>query len=507
VLEDLGSTNGTFVNGARLASNAPERVSRHDTVMLGPDVPLPWPANDMAGGPRVLRIGREPDNDFVVTLPMVSGHHARIVWDGKPGEAFLEDLGSSNGTALGSPERKITRTPLTAADTVYLGTHPVAAALLLVRLDPSLVPSLSFRGRPVVVGRDAECDRVIDVPMVSGRHARLVRSEGRTWIEDLGSSNGTFVNDQRIDHPTALQPGDLIGLGSYTLDYDEEGPGPAGAPAPAPAAAAAAARLEEHAVAVPQGALSAAVRDALAPPWRPLALLGHALVVALIIGLLSRGAAWGAFGLALAAFWFGLANSAWGGPLSDAGAGWPLDRSRLLAQALVLGALGVFQCLLAWALVAALAGLKGPALAALALLLATMLVGLAFGLAVVVLAPGREVAWVLLAGALIGCGLFGGMLKLPAPLRAVSAMVPQRWAFEGLLLLEAGRAETPGQDDVAEAYFPAETERMGVRADGIALAAMLLGLAAAIAFVATDSGLGRAAGKWASPRASGATVT
>jgi len=76
---------------------------------------------------------------------------------------------------------------------------------------------LTFRGREMVVGRDPDCDHVVDLPIVSGRHARLKRSGAQILIEDLGSSNGTFVNGQRIERPVVVVPGDQIRLGNHTL--------------------------------------------------------------------------------------------------------------------------------------------------------------------------------------------------------------------------------------------------------------------------------------------------
>jgi hypothetical protein len=71
-----------------------------------------------------------------------------------------------------------------------------------------------------------------------------------------------------------------------------------------------------------------------------------------------------------------------------------------------------------------------------------------------------------------------------------ASVLPTRWAFEGLLLLESGRdprgepgGDPPRARDLAAVYFPEETERMGVRAGTIALGAMLIGLAAGAAFL------------------------
>ncbi len=217
VVEDLGSPDGTFVNGVRLT--APGRVTPGDAVTLRPNTLLPWPDEAMPPGWKILTIGREPDNAFTVNLGTVSGYHARLVWNGGTGEAILEDLGSSNGTALRSLERKITRATLAATDTVFLGTHPVPAAVLLARVTgaPAPPPALTFHGREMIVGRDPDCDHVVDLPIVSGRHARLTPSGSLILIEDLGSSNGTYVNGQRIERPVAVAPGDQIRLGNHTL--------------------------------------------------------------------------------------------------------------------------------------------------------------------------------------------------------------------------------------------------------------------------------------------------
>ncbi len=63
------------------------------------------------------------------------------------------------------------------------------------------------------IGRRAVCDVVVQDDSVSGRHARLRRRAGGWEVEDLGSTNGTFVNGTRIESRTRLQPGDVIAVG------------------------------------------------------------------------------------------------------------------------------------------------------------------------------------------------------------------------------------------------------------------------------------------------------
>lgn len=72
---------------------------------------------------------------------------------------------------------------------------------------------------PVVIGRNADSDFVIDDRTVSRRHAEI-RREGAFWIlEDLGSTNGTRVNGERVDRRTAIKPGDEIGFGAASARF------------------------------------------------------------------------------------------------------------------------------------------------------------------------------------------------------------------------------------------------------------------------------------------------
>jgi ABC-type multidrug transport system ATPase subunit len=78
--------------------------------------------------------------------------------------------------------------------------------------------ALDLRARPsVVIGRAVESDLVLDDARVSRQHARIVRSpDGSFDVQDLGSSNGTFVNGRRIQSGR-LESGDFIGVGGQTL--------------------------------------------------------------------------------------------------------------------------------------------------------------------------------------------------------------------------------------------------------------------------------------------------
>ena len=75
------------------------------------------------------------------------------------------------------------------------------------------------------LGRLPECDIQIDSNMVSRKHARVYPQDGRFYIEDLGSGNGSFVNGQRIAGPTMLKTDDRIKFGPILFRYEGDSSG------------------------------------------------------------------------------------------------------------------------------------------------------------------------------------------------------------------------------------------------------------------------------------------
>ena len=68
-----------------------------------------------------------------------------------------------------------------------------------------------------MLGRDPDVEIYLNSPGVSRRHALIKIAAGRATIEDLGSKNGTFVGDQRVDGARSLGDGDIITVGSVKL--------------------------------------------------------------------------------------------------------------------------------------------------------------------------------------------------------------------------------------------------------------------------------------------------
>ncbi len=68
------------------------------------------------------------------------------------------------------------------------------------------------------LGRSSDCTVTIDDTTVSKHHARLTLENG-AWLEDLGSTNGTYVNGRRVEGSTVLRPGDRIALGAAKIVF------------------------------------------------------------------------------------------------------------------------------------------------------------------------------------------------------------------------------------------------------------------------------------------------
>lgn len=92
---------------------------------------------------------------------------------------------------------------------------------LTMRIGPTPGKALQLNLPEMILGRDIQVDLVIQDAEVSRRHARLTLQGNAYMIEDLGSTNGTFINGQRLTTPHVLQPGDLIMLGEkISLVYE-----------------------------------------------------------------------------------------------------------------------------------------------------------------------------------------------------------------------------------------------------------------------------------------------
>lgn len=83
------------------------------------------------------------------------------------------------------------------------------------------VNSISLTAGTISIGRANDNDIRIKDTTVSSHHAKIVTFYNASYIEDLGSTNGTFVNGKRVTKYT-LNPGDIISMGALSLKVETE---------------------------------------------------------------------------------------------------------------------------------------------------------------------------------------------------------------------------------------------------------------------------------------------
>ncbi len=235
-VEDLGSRNGTFVNGHRIEE--PTLARRGDQIVIGGttlevrEAPALAYLLEVVEGPGVrrqirlvepLEVGRDPSAGLaLVDDHLVSRAHARLepLVDG----VAVYDLGSRNGTLVNG-HRIEEPTLARLGDQIVIGgttlevrEAPALAYLLEVVEGPGVHRQIRLV-EPLEVGRDPSAGlALVDDDLVSRAHARLEPLVDGVAVYDLGSRNGTFVNGQPIEELVVARPGDRIVVGSTVLE-------------------------------------------------------------------------------------------------------------------------------------------------------------------------------------------------------------------------------------------------------------------------------------------------
>lgn len=310
LLVDL-STNGTFVNGEKIQG---QRVlARADVIRVG-DADLRFYADPPKGGAQPAAAPPAPAAAAApAPKPAASAESGRAtvphptppraVEPSAPPPASAARL---NDTMHGTPSAAVPPGPL---------------ASILVRGGTKKGQRIPIRVPVVNIGRAEFNDIVLPEESVSTQHAKLQRRDGVWFLVDVGSTNGTFVDGERIAEETPLAPGTTVRFGDTSVVFEPDDdalglgkagagtkvmgavnvaapPKPAAAPAPAPAPAAKpaaakpAARPAEAAGPRPKPAAKSAPKPASAeggsPKWLIPAIIGVLVLGAAAYFLLGR---------------------------------------------------------------------------------------------------------------------------------------------------------------------------------------------------------------------------
>jgi ABC-type multidrug transport system ATPase subunit len=174
LVEDLGSSGGTYLNGREL--RRPHALSdgaelRMGRVRIAVEIEGEAPPDEAAGG------GEDG-------------------WDGDA--PAIEEPADGNATVAIGGKGDAGRAPALPRDF-----------------------SIELGDDVVVIGRGQECQVVLDSPVISREHAQIKPARSGGWsVRDLGSKNGTFVNGEPAERPRKLVAGDTVSIGPYRLKFD-----------------------------------------------------------------------------------------------------------------------------------------------------------------------------------------------------------------------------------------------------------------------------------------------
>ena len=98
-----------------------------------------------------------------------------------------------------------------------LAVRKIPGISLNIQLDDQAPMQRYFTQPEILLGRDSHCDIPLPDNTVSVRHARLSFHHGQWWLEDLGSTNGTHLNKQKVSIPTVVINGDQVECGKASV--------------------------------------------------------------------------------------------------------------------------------------------------------------------------------------------------------------------------------------------------------------------------------------------------
>ncbi len=174
-------------------------------------------------------LGRDPQKaDLVVpnNWAIVSGCHATLRQMGNDYYIYDGDGHNSSRNGLFVNHSRITSTEgcrLVQGVEIQIGQNP-QNLILLTYYNPTATAatapkqqSISLKNRSILIGRDPNATLFLDAPIVSRRHATVeADAQGRYILQDY-STNGVFVNGQKVNNSTVLPPGATIRIGQFTL--------------------------------------------------------------------------------------------------------------------------------------------------------------------------------------------------------------------------------------------------------------------------------------------------
>jgi pSer/pThr/pTyr-binding forkhead associated (FHA) protein len=103
-----------------------------------------------------------------------------------------------------------------------LSTQKKPGITLYMKVEEGSEGLRHFSQSEIMIGRDTNCDLAVMDEALSAHHARLTYHHGQWWLEDLNSTNGTFLNHEKLTTPTVVMTGDQFKSGNTIFDIRVE---------------------------------------------------------------------------------------------------------------------------------------------------------------------------------------------------------------------------------------------------------------------------------------------
>lgn len=186
-----------------------------------------------------ITLGRTDENNIVLHSPYISRLHARLIWE--QGSFYIEDVNSKLGTFVNG--KKISRIKLKNNDEIKFGAikitfmepgtddnEAVKAAdsdicvqesmfMLTTKSSDGKIREYNLSLEALIIGRSPANDVILEDKRVSRRHAKIYDENGKVFIEDVGSNNGTFLEGNKIipGKKVEVREKQVIKIASHTL--------------------------------------------------------------------------------------------------------------------------------------------------------------------------------------------------------------------------------------------------------------------------------------------------
>ena len=212
VVMDLGAQNGVHLNGERIEKEA-ELVSG-DRIDLGRYTAVFEDVADVS--PRVTVAAPQADDDDLdldIDLGDDLDDDDHLGLGGSDLGRDIDDLNARTGLSVDHQEFS------EASQVEYVAPQPT----FVVLFNGMEVSRHPYADEGLVIGRSKQCEIVISLLGLSRRHAQVSTTDQGIAVEDLGSQNGTWVNNERIEGQHVLRHGDLLNFYDYGVLFLEDG--------------------------------------------------------------------------------------------------------------------------------------------------------------------------------------------------------------------------------------------------------------------------------------------